>query len=704
MKMSVPSMLENMKVGTKIGFGVGAILFFLVIVSIVSSFGLSNASSNFGEYRQLARQTNQMGRIQANLLTARLGVKDYILKGTEEAAKNVETRIGTLNDLILEAEGLFKDEAKIAEIDASREQMVLYKNAFQQVIEFRALRNAEVDQLNTLGPKSEKSLTKVMESAYEDGDGKASFLAGKTLRHLLLARLYSNRFLVDNKPASAERATQELNSFETLANQMKSELENPVRQKLANEVLDYAKSYKKYFEEVVQVIYKRNSIISDTLDKIGSQVAGQMEQIKLQNKAAQDELGPATTAAMSQSMWTAISISVVAVFGSVIFAFLLGRAISRPIVSMTSAMQKLAEGDLDVEIPAQGRSDEIGNMAAASQVFKENAIETRRLEAEAAEARKNAEEEKERQRLAEAEREEKERQADAARKEAAEQERKAIMAKLADEFQSSVGDVVGRIANASSDLSTTANVLVSSADSSQELSNEVASGSEEASRNVQTVASAAEELTASIDEISRQVQQSSKVASNAVTEADNSNKSVTELAGTSRKIGEVVNIINDIASQTNLLALNATIEAARAGDAGKGFAVVASEVKSLATQTARATEEIAGQIDEMQTASEEAVSAIGTIGQVIGSIQESTVSISSAIGEQSAATNEISRNVQEAATRTDAVSAKIGQVSQKSGETGAAASQVQKASVELDGLAVTLEEKITAFMNAVRAA
>ncbi|MEP4193522.1 MAG: methyl-accepting chemotaxis protein, partial [Sneathiella sp.] len=686
MKLSVPSRLENMNVGTKIGFGVGAILLFLLIVSLVSSFGLSNASSNFGEYRQLARQTNQMGRIQANLLSARLGVKDYILKGTEAAAKNVETRIGTLHDLIIEAEGLFTDQAKIAEIDAAKEQMTVYANAFQQVIEFRALRNAEVDQLNILGPKSERSLTKVMESAYEDGDGKASFLAGKTLRHLLLARLYSNRFLVDNKPASAERATQELNSFETLANQMKSELENPVRQKLANEVLDYSKSYKKYFEEVVQVIYKRNTVISDTLDKIGPEVADQMEQIKLENKSAQDELGPAATSAMSQSMWTAILISIVAVLGSVAFAFLLGRAISRPIVLMTNAMQKLAGGDLDVEIPAQGRSDEIGNMAAASQVFKENAIETKRLEAEAAEARKTAEEEKERQRLVEAEREEKERQADVTRKEAAERERKALMVKLADEFQSSVGDVVGRIANASTDLNTTANELVSSADSSQELSNEVASGSEEASRNVQTVASAAEELTASIDEISRQVQQSSKVASNAVDEADNSNKSVTELAGTSRKIGEVVNIINDIASQTNLLALNATIEAARAGDAGKGFAVVASEVKSLATQTARATEEIAGQIDEMQNASEEAVSAIGTIGQVIGSIQEATVSISSAIGEQSAATNEISRNVQEAATRTDAVSEKIGQVSQKSGETGAAASQVQKASVELDGL------------------
>lgn len=383
---------------------------------------------------------------------------------------------------------------------------------------------------------------------------------------------------------------------------------------------------------------------------------------------------------------------------------LTARSIVRPIGQITEAMEILAGGNLEIKIPAQGRRDEIGNMASALKIFKDNAVAAKLLETEAAETRRQAEADKERQREAEADREEKERQAEIQRKELVEQERKEMMTTLADDFEKSVGDFVTGIANAATELNATASELVRTADSSQQLAEEVANGSREASSNVQTVASAAEELTSSISEISRQVQAAGKTSSSAVIEAEKSTKSVSELANTSKKIGEIINIINDIAGQTNLLALNATIEAARAGEAGKGFAVVASEVKNLATQTAKATEEITSQIDEMQNASEDAVSAIGSISSVISSIQEVTVGISSAIEEQSAATNEISRNVLQASTRTDDVTAKIDQVSVRSGETGAAASQVQSASTELDKLAANLQSKITTFMTEVRAA
>ncbi|MCG8694021.1 MAG: MCP four helix bundle domain-containing protein, partial [Minwuiales bacterium] len=191
----------NLNVGVKVGAGFALILVFLLAVSIVSSMGLSGANGNFGEYRQIARQSNQLGRIQANLLTARLGVKDYIITGTDKAAETVEKRIATLATLIEDAKELFTSEEKVRQITHAQGEMAEYKAAFEKTIEFRAQRNGFVDTMNEVGPKSERALTKIMKSAFEDGDAQASFLAGQTLRHLLLARLYSNRFLVDNAQA-----------------------------------------------------------------------------------------------------------------------------------------------------------------------------------------------------------------------------------------------------------------------------------------------------------------------------------------------------------------------------------------------------------------------------------------------------------------------------------------------------------------------
>ncbi len=390
-----------------------------------------------------------------------------------------------------------------------------------------------------------------------------------------------------------------------------------------------------------------------------------------------------------------------AISGAVSYATM--RMITRPIGGITQVMAKLAEGDNTVEIDAQDRKDEIGEMARAVQVFKDNALERQRLEAD---AKRAAEERAEHERL-ERERDAKREADERAREQAenaAKQARAEKISNLIMTFEGRVQEVMETVIRAVRELQDTANSMTATAGMSQELAEAVAMASGEASANVQTVASAAEELTSSINEISRQVQQANNVSEQAVTEAANSTSSVSRLAETAKKISDVVNMINDIAGQTNLLALNATIEAARAGEAGKGFAVVASEVKSLATQTARATEEIGGQINDMQTATEEAVSAIGNIDGVINTIRESTVSISSAIEEQSAATNEISRNVQEASGGTTQVSAKIGEVSEKAGETGAAASQVLAASTRLEELSGNLRSDIETFLKEVRAA
>ena len=276
-------------------------------------------------------------------------------------------------------------------------------------------------------------------------------------------------------------------------------------------------------------------------------------------------------------------------------------------------------------------------------------------------------------------------------------------ARLADNFETSVKAVVETVSSGATEMQGSAQTMASTAEETSRQATAVAAAAEQASANVQTVASAAEELSNSIQEISRQVAQSNAIARNAVDEAKKTNDKVRGLAEAANKIGEVVKLITDIASQTNLLALNATIEAARAGEAGKGFAVVASEVKSLANQTAKATEEIAGQIGAIQSATGEAVEAIQGIGSTIGQISEIATAIASAVEEQGAATREIAGNVQQAASGTREVTHNIGGVTQAAGETGESATQVLNAAGELSRQAETLRGQVEEFLREVRA-
>jgi methyl-accepting chemotaxis protein len=275
---------------------------------------------------------------------------------------------------------------------------------------------------------------------------------------------------------------------------------------------------------------------------------------------------------------------------------------------------------------------------------------------------------------------------------------------LADELDSNVGSVVQVLSSAASELQAAAQGMTSSVEQVSRQSSMVAAAAEEATSSVETVAAAAEELTSSVAEIGRQVEQSTRIAQQAVTEAERTNATMQSLATAAQKIGEVVSLINAIAGQTNLLALNATIEAARAGEAGKGFAVVASEVKSLATQTARATEEIGAQISAIQSVTNDAVKAIGGIGSTINQMSEIATAIASAVQEQGAATQEIARNVTQAANGTRDVSENIGHVATASGETGTAASQVLQSSGELARESEQLRSKVDQFLSGVRAA
>ncbi|NVN85209.1 MAG: cache domain-containing protein [Rhodopseudomonas sp.] len=351
------------------------------------------------------------------------------------------------------------------------------------------------------------------------------------------------------------------------------------------------------------------------------------------------------------------------------------RRITKPLHNITIAMKGLADGRLDVEVPGIGRGDEVGEMAATVEVFKSNAVARQRLEAE-----------------------QKDNEARSAVR------RKADTNKLADDFESAVGEIVDTVSSASTELEASASTLTSTAERSQELAIMVAAASEEASTNVQSVASATEEMSSSVNEISRQVQESARIANEAVHQARTTNDRVGELAKAASRIGAVVELINTIAGQTNLLALNATIEAARAGEAGRGFAVVASEVKTLAEQTAKATGEIGQQITGIQTATQDSVNAIKEISDTIGRMSEIASTIASAVEEQGAATQEISRNVQQAAQGTTQVSTNIADVKRGATETGLASSQVLSAAKSLSGDSNRLKLEVGKFLQTVRAA
>jgi methyl-accepting chemotaxis protein len=384
-----------------------------------------------------------------------------------------------------------------------------------------------------------------------------------------------------------------------------------------------------------------------------------------------DDLSAQTWASTQRTLLASGVILVIMLAVSVLVA----RGITRPLRRMTVAMNDLARGRLDVEVPGIGRHDEVGEMAGAVEVFKSNAVARQRLEAE-----------------------QKETEAGAVVR------RKADMRKMADDFEGAVGEIIETVSSASTELEASAGTLSSTAERAEELATMVAAASEEASANVQSVASATEEMAASVNEISRRVQDSAQMAGEAVDQARKTNDRVSELSKAATRIGDVVELINTIAGQTNLLALNATIEAARAGEAGRGFAVVASEVKALAEQTAKATGEIGQQITGIQAATQESVNAIKEISVTIEKLSEISATIASAVEEQGAATQEISRNVQQAAQGTQQVSSNITDVQRGAAETGAASSQVLSAAKSLSGDSGRLRTEVSKFLTSVRAA
>jgi methyl-accepting chemotaxis protein len=651
----------NFKVRTKILAGFASVL---VILIGVSGLGYSNFVFVGHEIDILAEDIEKVAlvsRIEAEFLKLKGHAREFAAKGVEADAEKVAEIALEISPLIEQALERIVDPALNAKIVEIGEEFEIYIKDFEIAKDLKhEFNNLIQEELEPNGEAIVEDLEAILDEAVAEGNTDAIIYAGVAMEHALLARLYTNILIGRQDDAFADKVEYEFAEFAAALESLGAVVQTEKERVLLADVQERFLAYETAFEKVREDDLALRGLIDGEMKAAAETIAKDSEWIEAEISKEEEEVRAEAIAAIETGEIEMVIAGLVGIVVGVMLALLIGNGIARLIRNMTDVMGKLAGGDKTVEIPAQDRADEIGEMAQAVQVFKDNAIEMDRM----------AEEQK-------------------AAEHRAEEEKKRAMNEMADNFESSIKGIVDSVAGAATEMQSTAESMASTA--------------EETSRQSQAAA-AASEMSTSVNEIARQVAQSATMAKEAVAEAQTTNASMQGLADSAEKIGEVVDLISDIANQTNLLALNATIEAARAGDAGKGFAVVASEVKSLATQTAKATEQIASQISAIQTATEESVTAIGSIDKKIGEMDEVTTAIASAIEEQGAATGEISSNSQQAAVGTQEVSENIASVNQAATETGAAASQVLSATGELANQADLLRKEVDDFLAEVRAA
>ncbi len=663
-------------IGIRIGFGFALVLALLVAVAVTAWLSMTTIARSFVSYDSAADNTQDVQDIAADMAELRRQVLIFTASGNPDARKRFDEVSAEVRATIQAATPKFASESQRAIARDVGELTEEYFRNFARIVELRGVReDAVTAKYEPAALNARQKLTEAFDGAMKTGEDALGTAAGKSQDNLGILRIRVARFIANPTEAGVTSINAALTDLDASIAAARQAAARSAAREAVEGAAQAVAPLRGMLQTGMRASLEMTEFVNVTNARVAERLGGRIVDLVGAQKKAMDTISNDAEATIKNAILVISVLSAIAVAVGLIFAFVIAKGITAPIGGMTGAMTKLAGGALDTEVPSLSNKDEIGAMAKAVQVFKDNAIKVKALEDEqkAAEAR-------------------------------AAQEKRAAMIALADGFEAKVGGVVNEVSTQASRMQESATQMTATAEETSRQATAVAAASEEASTNVQTVAAATEELSSSISEISRQVTESARMSGKAVDEVGRTSQTVEALANAAQKIGNVVQLISEIASQTNLLALNATIEAARAGEAGKGFAVVASEVKSLASQTARATEEISAQINEIQTATGQSVEAMRSIGETIASMNAIASTIAAAVEEQGAATNEIARNVQQAAAGTSEVSSNITGVTRAAEGTGTAASLVQRSAADLGVQAKDLRAAVEQFLGQVRSA
>ncbi|MGF1624804.1 MAG: methyl-accepting chemotaxis protein [Alphaproteobacteria bacterium] len=675
MSTSRPFSFAAMKIQTRIALGFSAVLLVAAVALVTSYLNFVSVSGQVDAYSAEVKTATAAAEIETEFLRLHGAAREYINFGRTEDAATVEALQQHLRDRIAVVVEMADDAEVLSHIEELDHALADYVGAFAQASYLRQDVHAIV--ADVMGPVTDRilaDLDTIAALGADEGNSDLIALAGVAREHALRAQIAAAMLLAESEEARAAQALAEIAEVERLMaaidGAIHTDAERVAFADMAEALQHFAAESARMVAEQTELTALTEGVMQTDAEIIRSDTAWLMEHAA----EVEEAILHVTEVEIETAELVILILGAAALLLGSATAWMIGRSVTRPVTAMTGAMTELAAGSRTVTIPATERGDEIGVMAKAVQVFKENLIRNDEMAAQAAAAQQ------------------------------LQVDRAARIEQLTGAFETTVESALNIVASAATQMTGTANELAATAEQTNAQANTVAAASEESSTNVQTVASATEELTASITEIARQVQQQTVLAREASESARNSTDEVRGLAEQATKVGTVIDLITAIAEQTNLLALNATIEAARAGDAGKGFAVVASEVKSLATQTARATDEIAEQIRQMQQRTGASVESIQAIAEKVNAMAETASAVAAAVEEQNAATREIARNVQEATIGTQQVAENIGSVSEAARTTGAASSEMLASSAELARNAEHLRHTVNTFLGDVKAA